>query len=606
MSTTASPRTDAALPRLVAPHFPQAEAWHESVPAEISQAAGWDDGDAGWRAWRRHLERRKTTPGIKALWRAATPPLLWSLPGGLEADDAPAAVAEIHQWAREAGDTQHLADALRTWLEQAGDGPPDAGFALLCLAWAHALPRAARRASAASWWDALGLLTRVAEDAAAARVDHDPLLHQWMAGELPLTLARLYPELEPCRALESTARRALSTGVEQLLGDDGLPRGRWLPSARPLWACWTRARLLGTEPGLFVWDDVAERRYRAIFSQMARLSRKDGSQALVHGAAGAWRPELFEAALKLAGRAVDRRVAARALPVDRSGSIEPPDHLPSPAAHDKTARLGILRRDWSPGSEALTVEYDGPRVLLELRAGRDVLSSGEWGLDLRVEGEPATLADNWDEVCWVSDDDVDYLELEAEFTGGVRVQRQMLLARQDRFLLLADAVLGSEPWRIDYRGTLPLRPGVSFRPADDTREGWLTGRKPRATVLPLALPEWRGDPRGGALAWHDAGLELTQTGAGPSLFAPLWIDLDPRRQDCPLTWRQLTVAELRENVRPSVAAGYRVQIGKRQWLVYRSLTGAANRSVMGSNLASQFLLARFTRKGQTRELLEVE
>jgi hypothetical protein len=293
MSTTASPRTDAALPRLVSPHFPQAEAWHESAPADVANAAGWDDGDAGWRAWRRHLERRTIAPGVKDLWRAATSPLVWSLPCGFEVDDTPAQVAEIHSRARDEHDGQHLADALRNWLQTAADQPPSAGFALLCLAWSHALPRAARRASAAAWWDALGLLTRVAEDAAAARVEDDPLLHQWMAGELPLTLARLYPELEPCRALESTARRALSAGIEQLLSADGLPRGRWLPIARPLWACWTRARTLGAEPGAFAWDDAAERRYRALFGQMARLARKDGSQALAHGAGAAWRPELF-------------------------------------------------------------------------------------------------------------------------------------------------------------------------------------------------------------------------------------------------------------------------------------------------------------------------
>jgi hypothetical protein len=215
------------------------------------------------------------------------------------------------------------------------------------------------------------------------------------------------------------------------------------------------------------------------------------------------------------------------------------------------------------------------------------------------------MTGEWDDVCWVSDDDVDYLELEAQFDGA-RVQRQMLLARQDRFLLLADAVLGPEPRRIEYRGTLPLRPGVSFRAAEETREGWLAGRKPRCAVLPLALPEWRGDSRGGDLSWDEAGLQLSHAAQGRSLFAPLWIDLDPRRRECPLTWRQLTVAELRENVRSDVAAGYRVQIGKRQWLIYRSLTGPANRSVLGANLTSQFLLARFTRKGVARELLEVE
>ena len=64
------------------------------------------------------------------------------------------------------------------------------------------------------------------------------------------------------------------------------------------------------------------------------------------------------------------------------------------------------------------------------------------------------------------------------------------LARQERFLLLADAVLGERSGALDYRGTLPLAPGVSWRGAKETREGILVGRR-RALVLPLALPEWR-------------------------------------------------------------------------------------------------------------------
>ena len=55
-------------------------------------------------------------------------------------------------------------------------------------------------------------------------------------------------------------------------------------------------------------------------------------------------------------------------------------------------------------------------------------------------------------LCWVSDDDVDYLELEIEFGEGLRVQRHLLLARHDRFLLLADAVLSRGRRRFTIAG----------------------------------------------------------------------------------------------------------------------------------------------------------
>ena len=65
------------------------------------------------------------------------------------------------------------------------------------------------------------------------------------------------------------------------------------------------------------------------------------------------------------------------------------------------------------------------------------------------------------------------MELEIELTGGVKLQRQFVLARQDRFLLLADAVLSPQPGNFAYRGVLPLFPQVEFRGAEESREGFL-------------------------------------------------------------------------------------------------------------------------------------
>jgi hypothetical protein len=125
-------------------------------------------------------------------------------------------------------------------------------------------------------------------------------------------------------------------------------------------------------------------------------------------------------------------------------------------------------------------------------------------------------------------------------------------------------------------------------------------------MLPLALPEWRRDPRGGSLARGEAGLELLQQSVGRRMYAPLLVDLDPRRARQPLTWRQLTVAEDRKAVSGDVAAGYRVQIGRRQWLIYRSLSERANRTLLGSNLSTEFLFARFNSDGEAQPLLEIE
>ena len=104
----------------------------------------------------------------------------------------------------------------------------------------------------------------------------------------------------------------------------------------------------------------------------------------------------------------------------------------------------------------------------------------------------------------------------------------------------------------------------------------------------------------------DGRIELQQAADTSSLYAPLWIDLDPNRHSKSFTWRQLAVAEERQNVPLDVAVGYRVQFGKEQWLIYRSLTPARNRTVMGHNLATEFLIGRFGRDGSVTPLIEVE
>ncbi len=71
------------------------------------------------------------------------------------------------------------------------------------------------------------------------------------------------------------------------------------------------------------------------------------------------------------------------------------------------------------------------------------------------------------------------------------------------------------------------------------------------------------------------------------------------------TWRRLTVAENQSTQPPEVAVGYRVASGNDQWLVYRSLAPAANRTVLGHNLITELLIAQFGRDGQVQSLIEI-
>jgi hypothetical protein len=103
-----------------------------------------------------------------------------------------------------------------------------------------------------------------------------------------------------------------------------------------------------------------------------------------------------------------------------------------------------------------------------------------------------------------------------------------------------------------------------------------------------------------------SGLLLRQHTSGPNLACPLFLDLLPRRYKRQRTWRQLTVAESLAICPRETAVAYRVQCGLAQWILYRSLAPAGNRTFFGHNVATEFYAGRFHRDGEVEEMLEIE
>jgi hypothetical protein len=291
----------------------------------------------------------------------------------------------------------------------------------------------------------------------------------------------------------------------------------------------------------------------------------------------------------------------------------------SPGYYQPTAKVALLRREKKEPQDELFVDFSGREVQLELRAAGAPLASGAWIWQATAAGKPLSATGPWSEVCWQREKECDYLQIELPLSSNWKIERQMLLARKDQFLFLADALLspggantstsGTEPHglEIHYAQSLPLAAESSFDLARETREGWLTaaGRR-RAAVVPPALAEWRSEFCHADLAASTGTLTLEQASLGQNLYAPLWIDLDPRRLRRPLTWRRLTVAENLAIVPRDVATAYRIQSGREQWLVYRSLARAGNRSVLGHNTLASFICSRIRASGETEEILAIE
>lgn len=575
--------------------------WHESAPGAIRKAYPAIGSPKGWAAWRKHLARRKLKSLAKLV--PGRHPLRWALPEGhwepaLELMSALEGLGK-----RERRELPTIAHLAATWLSGAPSAPPVASFAMECLAWASALPQLAEQLTESMWWALATQLTAIAAQEAGG---HDPLASQLLWGELPLTLAYQLAEIEACRSLAETGRRTLEEGFAELLDGEGLIHAKHLHILRPLVACWTRAKTLGAEVPGGNWSDETETQYRLLVRNALRLSRPDGRPSFATDQTPRWKPSL----LRALGRATLDRQTRQFIEATEGRAPEGKlnaQHALWPSREGEWSALAAMRTSWQRSAPRLVVAYPDRQVQCELTLGRDCIWSGAWQAEVRVEGKLLESDGAWSQVCWESNEDVDYLELELPLSDEVTLQRHLLLARQERFLFLADAIVGITPGAIEYRGTLPIAGFSTFEAQAETREGnLLVEGKARARVLPLALNEWRAGPGQGGLKVTERGLELEQFSAGQSLFCPLLIDLAPGRLKKEVTWRQLTVAAARTIVPNDDAVGYRVQVGKRQWLFYRSLAAPAIRTVLGQNLMHDLYVARFYGEDKVDSLIEIE
>jgi len=586
--------------------------WRSNASQEVQSV---DD----WQAWAGHLIRRRSPKSLEQLCGTKEPLLQWGISQTKFSKLSVELLSIAHrQGTRSEGKAKprkkQIKQVLTKWLDGTRSQPQTIEFAMESLAVAHALPLVTEAVGSDLWWKLLDALWQVVQSSTDWRIDvelppEEGLAQQLLAGELPLTLSHLLPEIRPVYKLHSAAHEALSEGLAELLNGDGLLRGTHLAVLRPLLACWTRCRALGESHKKNCWNRKAETQYQCLATHSLGLSSPTGTPLLGQPHDAAWTPDFLQTVLRLGGDTADG-AAARSLfskNIVRSLPKKKSKFVPETSDHCEWSGLAYLRTDWQHNEPTVAVDYSKPELRLEVWAGPQRLISGVWASETTLDGKRMKPVGTWDEICWFSDEDVDYLELSIELSGGARLERQILLARDELFLLLCDYVIETTGGDICHKYRLPLDPKVVFQPEKETREGHLTVGKKVARVLPLALPEWRIDPRVGQLDASKGQLQLTQQLSGRHLACPLLIDLNKSRANKQCTWRQLTVAQSLEVQPHDVAVGYRAQCGKDQWLIYRSLDKPANRSVLGQNLSLECLVARFLApSGEVDELLEIE
>ena len=585
--------------------------WRDEAPANIA-------GDSQWQVWHKHLAKRRTPKSIRELCKSKGSPLGWAIDSSMLRPDTCEllrcldATLSSPKGKFKPVDTA-TANLLSTWKLQPEVVPASVDFAYECLVVAHLLPFAAGKLSEQRWWQLLDELLQLATSASQWPIDVQmpplqALVQQMLAGELPVTLAYLFPEMKPCHKLRQAGCDVVGDGLQELTNGQGLLRGPYLDSFRLFLASWTRTRTLLQRLKKCSLVDAAEMQFSWAITQALRLSTDDGRSLLSDGTV-AWNSDFLAHVLQTGG---DRSDVSAAVDIfskrlTKQLGVKPSGRFPESSEHCEWAGVSIMRSEWEKGLPLLAVDFSTPELRLEIAAGADSIFKGVWNWHTTVDQQTLTPVGGWEETCWFSDEDVDFIELSIELSGGARIERQIMLARDDQFLLLADYVTNTGGGDIRHRMSIPVCDNVSFATETETREGLLVSNRTLGRVLPLALPEWRVDPRYGELAMIDGSLQLMQQRPGRNLACPLLIDLDRQRARKQCTWRQLTVAQALQIQPHDVAVGYRAQCGKDQWMVYRTLDRAANRSLLGQNISCECLVARFlSPSGEIEELLEIE
>lgn len=440
-----------------------------------------------------------------------------------------------------------------------------------------------------------------------------------------LTCGCLSSDVDGCQSFVDIARKNLHLEVQERVGDDG---GVGMESSSEILTAvnrWARCQeIIHTTNGKKLGKKTDSKIDQAVVFAVLLLG--NGGRPATESECAA---EQSAAPILQAASCGRKKVAATVLALtdgkNPAGDVRWTERgLCERSLFDEGQKIAVFRSSWKRGATRVLVSYREKSPYLEIVAGGRLVVAGRWDVALRCDGESLHCVGAWRRTWWDATDSAVYLEMSVDVEGGRRLERSVLLLPKDEVVLLADAIVIPELKHgdqsellaadIQLRSSLSITPSISIDSCEETCEVFGADVNRRFLAIPLALNEWRESCQGHeSLDVSGQRLELRQSSQAGRLYAPLWFDCNARRlkrlQEEPecnqRTWRQLTVADTREAVRSDEAVSFRVQSCLDQWFVYRSLDEARNRTALGCNMSSEFLVGRVAENGVVKRLLEV-
>ena len=440
-----------------------------------------------------------------------------------------------------------------------------------------------------------------------------------------LTCGCLSSDVDGCQSFVDIARKNLHLEVQERVGDDG---GVGMESSSEILTAvnrWARCQeIIHTTNGKKLGKKTDSKIDQAVVFAVLLLG--NGGRPATESESAA---EQSAAPILQAASCGRKKVAATVLALtdgkNPAGDVRWTERgLCERSLFDEGQKIAVFRSSWKRGATRVLVSYREKSPYLEIVAGGRLVVAGRWDVALRCDGESLHCVGAWRRTWWDATDSAVYLEMSVDVEGGRRLERSVLLLPKDEVVLLADAIVIPELKHgdqsellaadIQLRSSLSITPSISIDSCEETCEVFGADVNRRFLAIPLALNEWRESCQGHeSLDVSGQRLELRQSSQAGRLYAPLWFDCNARRlkrlQEEPecnqRTWRQLTVADTREAVRSDEAVSFRVQSCLDQWFVYRSLDEARNRTALGCNMSSEFLVGRVAENGVVKRLLEV-